>query len=108
MCGIFQRSRMESVAGFEAVAYPGIGDNVARRIRRGLDLFAELSHEHSQVFNLLCTVTAPDGSQQGAMCHNFSRVARKIHQQIEFFWGEVDSPVLYRNAACPRINLEIA
>ena len=69
-----------SVSGLKAITHPGIGNNVARGIWRGLQFFAELRNEHAQVFDLLGALTTPDRAQQSAMRHHFAGVAGEIHE----------------------------
>src|ERR1700691_865462 len=93
-------------AGFEAIAYPGIGHDVARGIWRGLKFLAELGNKDAQVFDLFRAVTTPDGSEQSAMRNHSAGVAHQKHEQIEFLGREMDGAAFDKNAAGAGVVLE--
>src|SRR6185369_8123193 len=66
--------------GIEAITDPGFGEDVAWARRVGLDLLAQVTDEHAQVFVLLDVVAAPEGRQQGAMSQNFSGVLYEVDE----------------------------
>src|SRR5579864_4392406 len=55
-------------AGFEAVAHPGLCQDV---LRRGgvlwFEFLAEMIHEDAKILGLFCAVATPDGGEQRAM-----------------------------------------
>src|SRR5271157_2840888 len=75
---------------FEAITYPRLGDDVARRRCFRLQLLAELANEDPQVFHLFGTLPTPDGCQQGSVRRHFAGMARQIGQQIKFLGSKVD------------------
>ena len=71
-------------AGLKAIANPRFGENIPRLGGIKLDFLAEMANEHAQVFSLVGVVSAPDFGEQLTVHEDFSRVADKEDQQLEF------------------------
>ena len=73
-----------------------------------LEFLAQLAYEDAQIFGLVCGLGSPDRGEQGAVGHNFSRMASQVEEQVEFFWGEMDGLAEDGDAVSVRIDYEVA
>src|SRR4051812_1327450 len=73
-----------SALWIELVAHPRLGDEIPRVGRIGLELLAELSHEHAQVLRLFLRGFAPDGFEQRPVRQHAARVPGHVEEQLEF------------------------
>jgi len=67
----------------EAVADPGLGEQVLRSRRILLDLFSQLIHEYAQVLDLVAVIRPPDRLQQLRMGNRHVRMRHQILQKLE-------------------------
>src|ERR1039458_1345816 len=74
----------------EAVAYPGLREDILGLPRTGLDLLAQLVDEDAQVFGLVAVVRAPHGLQKFAMGHGTAGVRHQVAQGLELLGREAD------------------
>src|SRR5579884_3533638 len=71
-----------SVGEAEAVADAGLGEDVAGMRRIGLDLPAELVHEHVQVVQFFAVLRSPDAREQGPMRHHAVGVLGEVLERL--------------------------
>src|SRR5205085_6776826 len=107
----FLRSALTAIGSgvsVEAITDPRFGENVARRGRVGLDLFAELADEDAQVLGLLNVIPAPDGGKQSAMRQHSPCVANEVSEQLEFLRCQMNLATFDGDGVRPQIEVEMA
>src|SRR6185437_2971644 len=92
----------------ELVADPGLGDEVPRVRRIGLELLAQLSHEHAQVLGLLLRGFAPHCLEQRAMAEHAIRMARHVHEQLELLRRQPHFVAAHVHAPGIDVDAEVA
>src|SRR5207244_156157 len=99
-----------NVGGFgdKAVSDPRLTDQILRLSRIGLDLLAELRHQHPQVLRLVDGVRSPDRFQDRAMREDAVCAARQQREEIEFLRCEANLLVLPDHAMAIVVDDEIA
>ena len=97
-----------TVARMEAVAYPGLGENVAGTRGVGLNLLTQVADKHTQVFILFDVITSPQRREQRSVRQHFSGMLDEVDQQIEFFRSEVNRFAAHRNLTRLEVNVKIS
>src|ERR1019366_1621640 len=95
-------------AGLEAVSHPRLGDDVARGGGVGFQLLAQLSHEDAEIFDLLRTLSSPDGAQESAVVHDLARTPCQEDEQVKFFRSEAHFAVTDRHFMRRGVDAEVA
>ena len=72
-----------SALRIEPVADPRLGDEIPRVRRIGLELLAQLPHEHAQVLGLFLRRLAPDRLEQRPVREDAVRMPRHVDEQLE-------------------------
>ncbi len=99
------------------LAGPAFGDETIADPRFGLyvlaagfvfQFFAELSDEDAEVFGLMRGLSAPDGSEQGAVRHDLARMPGEVEHQVELFGREVNRLALHGDSVRGCIHDEVA
>src|ERR1700736_2960764 len=73
----------------EAIADPGLGQNIFRVGGIRFDLLAQLVDDHTEVFGLFAVVGAPDRLEEAPVRQRLSLVGDQVLEDIIFFWGEM-------------------
>src|ERR1035441_3726125 len=101
------RSKSATILPREAVAYPGLGEDVFRLGGVGLDLFAQLVDEDAQVLGLVAVVRTPHGLQELAMGHGTAGVRHQVAQSVELLGREADVFAVGVHLASVEIDLQV-
>ena len=95
------------VTGIEAVAYPGLGENIAGTRGVGLNLLAQVADKHAQVFILFDVVSTPKRGEERAMSQHFSGMLDEVDQQIKLFRREMDRLATNCDLTCLEIDVKV-
>jgi hypothetical protein len=91
----------------EAVADPGLSDNVMRSVFE-LYLLADLPNQHTQAFRLSGSVRGPDCGNQLLMSNDAAWVLREIDQKLELLESKSDFSVPNRGPERISVDAKIA
>src|SRR5579872_1306404 len=101
-------SRAALAVRVEAVADPRLGDEVLRVARIGLELLAQLAHEHAQVLGLLLRGLAPHGLEKRAVRDDAVRMPRHVDEEIELLRREAHFLAARVHAPTLEVDAEFA
>src|ERR1700730_896104 len=81
----------------EAITYPRLGKNVARRGRIGFEFLSQVADEDAQVLVLLDVIASPHSCQQRVMSEHLSGVVYEINEEIKFLRRQTDLTTTHGN-----------
>ena len=104
----FRGLRFISTESFsdETVADPWFGLDVLLA-GFGLELFAQLADEDTQVFGLVCGLGSPDRGKQGAVGDDFAGMTGKMEEEVELLGCEMDGLAEDGDGVGGRIHHEV-